>query len=115
MNLVIDNLATDRVPRGVELLHDSRLNKSTAFSASERAEHGRVGLLPPAVETLDRQVERCLMQLGKNPNNLERYIYLPQWLDADETLFFKLMMSDPARFLPILYALCHTNPPVREP
>jgi malate dehydrogenase (oxaloacetate-decarboxylating)(NADP+) len=35
--------------------------------------------------------------------DLERYIYLVGLLDTDETLFYKVAMSDPARFLPVLY------------
>ena len=44
-----------------------------------------------------------LQQLGQKPTDLERYIYLIQLLDTTETLFYKLLMSDPARFLPIVY------------
>jgi len=32
-----------------------------------------------------------------------RYIYLMNLLDHDETLFYATVMSDPARFLPIVY------------
>jgi malic enzyme-like protein len=32
-----------------------------------------------------------------------RYIYLVNLLDHDETLFYRTIMSDPARFLPIVY------------
>ena len=44
-----------------------------------------------------------MQQLGQKPTDLERYIYLIQLLDTDETLFYKVLMSDPARFLPIVY------------
>ena len=43
------------------------------------------------------QVRRALQQLGQKPTDLERYIYLIQLLDTDETLFYKVLMSDPAR------------------
>src|SRR5205823_11720415 len=33
----------------------------------------------------------------------ERYIYLSQLQDTDETLFYRVLMSDPARFMPIVY------------
>ena len=49
-------------------------------------------------------MQRALQQLGQKPTDLERYIYLIQVLDTDETLFYKVLMSDPARFLPIVYA-----------
>ncbi len=86
-----------------ELLNDPRRNKGTAFSLEERREHGLEGLLPPAVETLDRQLERVLGHLAAKPSDLERYIYLIELSDRNETLFYKTVMSDPARFMPIVY------------
>jgi malate dehydrogenase (oxaloacetate-decarboxylating)(NADP+) len=90
-------------PKGVALLADPVLNKGTAFSVAERARHGLEGLLPPTVETIDRQLGRVLGHLAQKPNDLERYIYLIGLCDRDETLFYKTLMSDPARFVPIVY------------
>ncbi|HEX4169928.1 MAG TPA: NAD-dependent malic enzyme [Bryobacteraceae bacterium] len=89
--------------RGIELLRDPKSNKSTAFTEAEREESGLTGLLPAGVDTEDTQVQRALQQIGDKPTDLERYIYLMALLDANETLFYKVVMSDPARFLPILY------------
>jgi malate dehydrogenase (oxaloacetate-decarboxylating)(NADP+) len=44
-----------------------------------------------------------MMQLGQKSTDLERYIYLINLLDHNETLFYRTVMSDPARFLPIVY------------
>ena len=88
---------------GKELLSDSRRNHSTAFSPEERQQKHLVGLLPAAIETIERQVRRCMMQLDKKPNDLERYIYLEQLSDDNQTLFFRVLSEDPARFLPIVY------------
>ena len=85
------------------LLRDPQLNKSTAFTEAEREALGLTGLLPAAVDSEETQVQRALQQLGQKPTDLERYIYLIQLLDTDETLFYKVAMSDPARFLPIVY------------
>jgi malate dehydrogenase (oxaloacetate-decarboxylating)(NADP+) len=41
--------------------------------------------------------------LEAKPNDLERYIYLIGLSDRNETLFYRAVMSDPARFIPILY------------
>ncbi len=90
-------------PQGTALLRDNALNESTAFTSGERKQFGLTGLLPTAVETLDTQVKRCLIQLGKKPNLLEQYIYLNQLADDNRTLFFKLLSTDPERFLPIVY------------
>jgi malate dehydrogenase (oxaloacetate-decarboxylating)(NADP+) len=89
--------------RGQELLNDPARNKGTAFTAEERSKYGLEGLLPHTVENLDRQVERVMGHLEAKPNDLERYIYLIGLSDRNETLFYRAVMSDPARFIPILY------------
>ena len=88
---------------GIDLLQDPTLNKSTAFSETEKRALGIVGLVPDVAETLDLQLSRVLMQLGHKSTDLERYIYLVNLLDHNETLFYRTVMSDPARFLPIVY------------
>jgi malate dehydrogenase (oxaloacetate-decarboxylating)(NADP+) len=90
-------------PRGEALLNDPIRNKGTAFTANERRKYGLDGLLPQAVESLDRQVERVLQHLDAKPTDLERYIYLIGLSDRNETLFYRTLMSDPARFVPIVY------------
>ena len=89
--------------RGIDVLHNPNLNKGTAFNSKEREDLGLVGLLPDGIETLDRQVERVLGHLAQKPTDLERYIYLIGLADRNETLFYKVLMSDPARFLEIVY------------
>jgi malate dehydrogenase (oxaloacetate-decarboxylating)(NADP+) len=89
--------------QGQALLEDPRRNKGTAFSAAERSKYGLEGLLPSSVESLDRQVERVLEHLDAKPTDLERYTYLVGLADRNETLFFRTLMSDPARFMPIVY------------
>jgi len=89
--------------RGIEILHDPALNKSTAFSEAEKLALGLIGLVPDVTETEDLQLQRVNMQLGQKPTDLERYIYLINLLDHNETLFYRTLMSDPARFLPIVY------------
>ena len=96
-------MATQQVTRGLALLDNPTLNKDTAFTPEERRAHGLEGLLPPAVETLDRQLERVLQHLDAKPTDLERYIYLIALADRNETLFYRTLMSDPARFVPIVY------------
>src|SRR6201997_1444794 len=90
-------------PRGAALLNDPIRNKGTAFTLDERRELGLEGLLPRSVDSLDRQLERVMRHLDAKPNDLERYIYLIALLDRNETLFYRAVMSDPARFIPILY------------
>jgi len=89
--------------RGIDILNNPRLNKGTGFSEKEREQLGLVGLLPDSIETLDQQVERVRGHLTQKQTDLEKYIYLIGLADRNETLFFKVLMSDPMVFLPIVY------------
>jgi malate dehydrogenase (oxaloacetate-decarboxylating)(NADP+) len=88
---------------GQPLLNNPVHNRDTAFTEEERRDYGLEGLLPHAVESLERQVQRAFLNLEAKPNDLERYIYLIALADRNETLFYRTVMSDPARFIPILY------------
>src|ERR1700730_8948601 len=89
--------------RGIDILHDPAINKATAYTEAEREALGLVGLVPDVTETEDLQLRRVLQQLGHKATELDPYIYLVNLLDNDETLFYRVLMSDPARFLPIVY------------
>jgi malate dehydrogenase (oxaloacetate-decarboxylating)(NADP+) len=87
----------------MQILQSPELNKSTAFSPEERREHGLEGLLPEKVETIEIQLQRVMRQLGYKTTDYERYIFLMNLLDHNETLFYKTIMANPAYFLPIIY------------
>ncbi|MFO0997424.1 MAG: NAD-dependent malic enzyme [Alphaproteobacteria bacterium] len=89
--------------RGVEILRDPRLNRSTAFTEAEREALGLIGFLPEGIDSPETQVQRVLEQLGQKPTDLERYIFLSQLQDTDANLFYRVLTSDPARFMPIVY------------
>jgi malate dehydrogenase (oxaloacetate-decarboxylating)(NADP+) len=89
--------------RGIAVLQDPKLNKSTAFTEQEKQALGIVGLVPDVTESEDLQLQRVNLQLAQKPTDLERYIYLMNLLDHNEALFYRTLMSDPARFLPIVY------------
>jgi malate dehydrogenase (oxaloacetate-decarboxylating)(NADP+) len=100
------NAGLDRVPaalRGAALLRNPHANKFTAFTAVEREELGLTGLLPEQVETEDAQIDRVLRQIDLKTSDLERYIFLTSLLETNETLFYRVLMSDPARFIPLVY------------
>jgi malate dehydrogenase (oxaloacetate-decarboxylating)(NADP+) len=44
-----------------------------------------------------------MLQLKNKPTDLDRFIYLMNLLDSNQTLFYHTLMSDPARFLEIVY------------
>jgi malate dehydrogenase (oxaloacetate-decarboxylating)(NADP+) len=94
---------TSTVKRGIDVLQDPSLNKSTAFTETEKKELELIGLVPDVSETEDLQLQRVMLQLAQKNTDLERYIYLVNLLDHNETLFYRTVMSDPVRFLPIVY------------
>jgi malate dehydrogenase (oxaloacetate-decarboxylating)(NADP+) len=89
--------------RGLDVLRDPRINKSTGYTEAERQALGVVGLVPDVTESIETQLDRVLLQLKSKTTDLDRFIYLINLLDANETLFYRTLMSDPARFLEIVY------------
>jgi len=88
---------------GYSLLSDPRKNKGTAFTLEERKKYGLEGLLPEQVETLETQMLRINGQLNLIDLPINKYIYLTNLLNTNQTLFFNLIMNDPAKFLPLVY------------
>jgi malate dehydrogenase (oxaloacetate-decarboxylating)(NADP+) len=88
---------------GYDLIRDPRRNKGTAFTLEERRKYGLEGLLPAQVETLETQMLRVNEQLNQIELSIHKYSYLTNLLETNETLFFNLIMNDPAKFLPLVY------------
>ncbi len=88
---------------GQDVLKSSSLNKQTAFTAEEKNKLKLEGLLPDVVESLDIQMQRVFAQLKSKTSDFECYLHLMNLLDTNETLFYKTVMSDPARFMPLIY------------
>ena len=89
--------------RGYALLRNPRTNEGTAFSEVERRNLGLEGLLPPVPTTLERQVARIHAQLATLDNDLQKYLALSDLQARNETLYYAVLMSDPAAFMPIVY------------
>ncbi|MGY4480768.1 NAD-dependent malic enzyme [Bradyrhizobium sp. USDA 3364] len=88
---------------GYELLADPQLNKGTAFSEAEREAFDLHGLLPPNILTLDEQVSRRLEALRGYETDIERYAFLRELQDTNETLFYALLVGNLEELLPIVY------------
>jgi len=88
---------------GYSLLRDPHKNKGTAFTLEERRKYGLEGLLPAQVETLETQMVRVNEQLNQIDLPIHKYSYLTNLLETNETLFFNLIINDPAKFLPLVY------------
>jgi len=89
--------------RGYALLHDPRPNKGTAFSDAERRANGLEGLLPPVASSLEYQVARVHAELTHLQDDLHKYLLLSDLQSRNETLFYAVVMADPATFMPIVY------------
>lgn len=89
--------------RGHEILENPLLNKSTAFTHEERAALDLDGLLPDQVESLAEQVERRIANVRELPSNLDRYVFLRDLQDTNETLYFALITTYLEELLPIIY------------
>jgi malate dehydrogenase (oxaloacetate-decarboxylating) len=89
--------------RGMELLNTPILNKGTAFGEAERTRLGLHGLLPPQVESLDEQVVRAYDAYQRKDDDLERHIYLRQLQDANEVLFYRLLLDHIDEMTPKVY------------
>jgi malate dehydrogenase (oxaloacetate-decarboxylating)(NADP+) len=106
VSATVDGAALDG-RRGRQLLRNPRWNKSTAFTTHEREPLGLVGLLPEGVEDEARQVQRVVRQLGQAPSALAKSVSLNHLHDRNETLFYRVLMSDPEVYLPIVYLDAH--------
>jgi malate dehydrogenase (oxaloacetate-decarboxylating)(NADP+) len=90
-------------PRGSALLADPLLNKGTAFPEVERDALGLRGLLPPRVFTLEEQVVRAYTNFQRQPDPLDKYVFLTLLQNRNETLFYKLLETHPEEMIPIIY------------
>lgn len=88
---------------GRDLLEEPLWNKGTAFSDEERRELGLLGYLPPHVETLAEQAERCYEAFSSQSSDLEKHIFLRNLQDENETLFYHLVHAHISEMLPIIY------------
>jgi malate dehydrogenase (oxaloacetate-decarboxylating) len=89
--------------RGQARLFDALTTKGTAFTVDERRRFGLLGLLPPAVKTLDQQVEHSWHEFSTRRDDLDQHIYLRALQDRNETLFYRLLRDHIPETLPIVY------------
>src|SRR5215470_9131034 len=88
---------------GVDLINNARLNKGTAFSDPERDAFDLHGLLPPHVGDLDQQIARRLQALEEQGSPFNKYSFLRDLQDTNETLFYALLVRNVEELLPLVY------------
>src|ERR1700722_15018832 len=88
---------------GFDLINKPMLNKGTAFPEAERDLFHLHGLLPPHIGTLDEQVRRRLKVLREFETDFDRYAFLRDLQDSNETLFYALLVRNIEELLPLVY------------
>jgi malate dehydrogenase (oxaloacetate-decarboxylating) len=88
---------------GFTLLNHPRFNKGTAFTEEERDAFDLHGLLPPHVGTLEEQIRRRQSAFDTYETGFEKYSFMRDLQDINETLFYALLLSDVKKFMPIVY------------
>ena len=91
------------MPAKPQIIADPQTNRGTAFTIDERKRFGLMGRLPAAVETLEQQAARAYKQVCRLEDDLDKYIYLEQLHDRNETLYYKVVIDHIAELLPIIY------------
>ncbi len=89
--------------RGQALINHPMFNKSSAFTAAERAMFCLEGRLPAHVNTIDQQAQRIYGNIVRKTDPLERWIGLSALQDRNETLFYRVLQDHLEEFLPIVY------------
>jgi malate dehydrogenase (oxaloacetate-decarboxylating) len=87
----------------LSILDNPLFNRGTAFTDEERDAYHLHGLLPDHVETLEEQVARRLESVRALATDLDRYVYLRNLQDYNETLYFALVTNHLDELLPIIY------------
>jgi malate dehydrogenase (oxaloacetate-decarboxylating) len=88
---------------GYDLINSPRWNKGTAFNDHERDIFQLHGLLPPHIGSLDDQLARRIQALNNQPTPFQKYSFLRDLQDINETLFYALIVRNVEQMLPLVY------------
>ncbi len=85
------------------LMLNPLLNKGMAFTAEERERFNLWGVIPPRQIDLPIQHKRSYEAYRSKPSDVEKYIYLRDLQDSNETLFYNLLCAHIEELMPIVY------------
>lgn len=86
-----------------QILNDPFLNKGAGFTDEERRQLGLVGMLPPAVQTLEQQAALTYAYYKTKGSDAERRHFLMEVFNTNRTLFYKVFDDHIAELNPIVY------------
>jgi len=88
---------------GYDLINSPRWNKGTAFTDHERDIFHLHGLLPPHIGNLDEQLQRRKQAIDEQGTPFNKYAFLRDLQDTNETLFYALLVRNVEEMLPLVY------------
>lgn len=74
-----------------------------SFTNEERDAFHLHGIIPTRVANLDEQRERSYLAFKNKASDIEKYIYLRDLQDSNETLFYSLLCKNLEEMMPIIY------------
>jgi len=92
-----------QIQTGKELIANSAYNKGLAFTDHERTTLCLHGLLPPRVMTLQEQAHQVMWNIRRKVSNLDKYQYLMSIMEANEKLFYNVLINNIFDLMPIVY------------
>ncbi len=90
-------------PKGFDVLHNPRLNKSTAFTDEEIERYELRGLIPPVRCSQETQMQRVLENLRRKGSDIERFVFLLALLGRNERLFYRTVLEHIEEIMPLIY------------
>lgn len=88
---------------GRALIENAFASKGMAFTWKERRELNLHGLLPPRVETIEKQAKRVMWNLRRMEDNLEKYKFVMGLADTNAQLFYYVLSEFVQELMPIVY------------
>ncbi|RLN73491.1 hypothetical protein BBJ28_00010380 [Nothophytophthora sp. Chile5] len=78
-------------------------NKGLAFTEEQRKALKLRGLLPVAVTSTEFETKRAMAQLRRKTTPLEKYIFMQSMQDANEDVYYRMLIENTAELMPIVY------------
>ncbi|XP_064489462.1 NADP-dependent malic enzyme-like isoform X1 [Ornithodoros turicata] len=92
-----------RFARRMDYLRDPKICRGLSFSQKDRDSLAMNGLLPPAVRTVDIEIQAVLDNIKLYESGLSKYLYLRELHDYNEKLFFRVLREHTEDLMPLVY------------
>ncbi|XP_042147840.1 NADP-dependent malic enzyme [Ixodes scapularis] len=96
-------LGCPKFARRMDYLRDPRVCKNLSFSQKDRDTMSVRGLIPPAVRSVDVEIQAVLDNVKLYESGLAKYLYLRELHDYNEKLFFRVLKEYTEELMPLVY------------